>query len=47
MVLLVALLWLLVTYPRGVLVGLGAWIVYRIARLVVFAFRHDARRFAQ
>ena len=30
-----------------VLVGLGAWIVYRIARLVVFAFRHDARRFAQ
>ena len=46
-VLLVALLWLLVTYPRGVLVVLGAWIAYRVARLTWFAFRHDARRFAR
>ena len=43
MVLLVAVLWLLVTYPRGVLVVLGGWIVYRIGRLVWYAFRNDAK----
>jgi len=47
MVLLVALLWLAVTYPRAVLVVLGAWIVYRIGRLTWYAFRNDARRFAR
>ena len=46
-VLLVAVLWLLVTYPRGVLVVLGAWIAYRAVRLMWYAFRNDARRSAR
>ena len=43
-VMIVAVMWLLVTYPRGVLAVLGGWIIYRVARMIVFAFRHDARR---
>ena len=47
MVLLVAALWLLVTYPRGVLLVLGAWIAYRVGRLTLYAFRNVARRSAR
>jgi hypothetical protein len=47
MVLLVALLWLAVTFPRGVLLVLAAWIAYRVGRLTWHAFRNDARRSAR
>ena len=46
-VVIVAALWLLVTYPRGVLVVLAAWLAYRIGRLTWHAFRNDARWFAR
>jgi hypothetical protein len=43
-VLLVALMWVGVTFPRALLVVGALWVAYRVARIIVFAFRHDARR---
>ncbi len=45
--LIVASLWLLVMFPRALLLALGTWIVYRVGRLMVYAFRNDARRFTR
>jgi len=46
-VLIVALMWGLVTYPRAIRNVLIAWVAWRVGRLVWYAFRHDARWFAR